>query len=260
VSTLVRWAGTRPRWTQVLISVLVVGLGWVSAQAMTRVDQDLRILYTEYTLAATDLAHIMADLMRYRTTIIRALEAKSQPEFERIIASLPDQRAHIYQAVERYAAASGRTGRSGPAEQAALQAVRASLDGYFAAARQTVGLLTQAWAAGSPREAAALQHRAEVHAADNAGPKMVLVGTALENLLKAVAEVAKVMREEGAGTVRTISLLLIVGSLLLAGLTLFVEWLPAGPHPATPPPPTLHSEPTLGPRPAETIFKPAEED
>jgi hypothetical protein len=238
----------------------VASLGLVGAQALKKVDQDLRILYTEYTLAATDLAHIMADMMRFRTTIIRALEAKTQPDFERSIASLPDQRAHIYQAVDRYAAASTRTGRSSPAEQAALQAVRDSLDAYFAAARQTAGLLTQAWAAGSPREAAELQHRAEVHAADNAGPKLILVSTALEQLLKAVAEVARTMRDEGAHTVRTISLLLIVGSLVLAGLNLFVEWLPAVPHKDLPQP-APHSEPTsLGSPSSRTIFEPAEED
>lgn len=35
-------------------------------------------MYAEYTLGATDLAHISADVMRYQATIIRALEADSQ--------------------------------------------------------------------------------------------------------------------------------------------------------------------------------------
>ncbi|TAJ27291.1 MAG: hypothetical protein EPO64_05670 [Nitrospirae bacterium] len=163
----------RPHWSQVLISLLVIVLGWVSAQAMNQVDRDLRVLYTDYTLAATDLAHIMADMMRYRNTIIRALEAQTQQDFERITASLPDQRAHIYEAVDRYAVASTRAARGGPGEQLVLQAVRESLDAYFAAARKTVGLLTQVWASGSPQEAAEFRHQAELHAADNAGPKLV---------------------------------------------------------------------------------------
>ena len=45
-------------------------------------------MYTEYTLGAADLAHISADVMRYRNTIIRALEAGSRKDFERITESL----------------------------------------------------------------------------------------------------------------------------------------------------------------------------
>jgi len=46
-------------------------------------------MYTEYTLGVTDLVHISADVMRYRNTIIRALEADRQKDFERITESLP---------------------------------------------------------------------------------------------------------------------------------------------------------------------------
>jgi hypothetical protein len=46
-------------------------------------------MYTEYTLGVTDLARISADVMRYRNTIIRALEADRQKDFERITESLP---------------------------------------------------------------------------------------------------------------------------------------------------------------------------
>ncbi|MBI5411530.1 MAG: hypothetical protein HZA21_06025, partial [Nitrospirae bacterium] len=74
---------------------------------------------------------------------------------------------------------------------------------------------------------AALQHQAELHAGDNAGLKLVQTGEALEKLLETVADVAKGMRDEGTRTVRAISLLLIVGSLLLAGLNLFITRLPA---------------------------------
>ena len=72
-----------PGWRQVLISLLVAGLGWFAAQALQQVDRDLRILYTEYTVAATDLAHVLADVMRYRTTIIRALEMAQSKRVQR---------------------------------------------------------------------------------------------------------------------------------------------------------------------------------
>jgi hypothetical protein len=95
----------RPRAAQLVISLLIAGLGWLSGQALSRVDQDLLTMYAEYTVGATDLAHISADAIRDQNTIIRALETDSQKDFERITESLPAQRARIQHAVDRYAAA-----------------------------------------------------------------------------------------------------------------------------------------------------------
>lgn len=216
----------RPTWTQVLVSVLIGALGLMGARALSQVDQDLRIMYTEYTLGATDLAHISANVMRYRTTIVRALEAPTQKDFERITKSLPDQRARIQHAVDRYAAATLRVSRSGRSEPQDIQAVRESLDAYFAAASRTIALLSQEWIAGSSQEAAELRHKAEVHAADNAGPKLIQVSLALDRLLETVADVAKDMRDEGTRTIRATSATLIIGSLLLAILNLFMRRAP----------------------------------
>ncbi len=36
----------RPSFSQILISVLVVGLGFIGNRALSEVDQDLRIMYT----------------------------------------------------------------------------------------------------------------------------------------------------------------------------------------------------------------------
>ncbi|HMU55270.1 MAG TPA: MCP four helix bundle domain-containing protein, partial [Nitrospira sp.] len=163
----------KPTAAQMVVSILIAGLGWLSGQALSRVDQDLRIMYTEYTLGAADLAHISADVMRYRNTIIRALEADSRKEFERITESLPTQRARIQQAVDRYAAAGLRVSRSGRSEPEDIEAVRRSLDQYFSAASTTVQLLTQEWTAAAQSEREVLGRKAEEHAADNAGPKMI---------------------------------------------------------------------------------------
>ena len=146
VNPRLAWLGrVRPSLSQILISLLIVGLGFIGNRALSEVDQDLRIMYTEYTLAATDLAHISADIIRYRTTVIRALEAPSKKEFERITGSLPDQRARIQHAIDRYAAASLRVSRSGRSEPQDLEAVRQSLDAYIAAANRTINLLVQLW-------------------------------------------------------------------------------------------------------------------
>ena len=218
-----RWLRSfRPSGSQILISLLIAGLGWMSAQALSRIDQDLRIMYTEYTLGAADLAHISADVMRYRNTIIRALEADSRKDFEHITESLPEQRARIQLAVDRYAAAGLRVSRSGRSEPEDIEAVRRSLDQYFSAASRTIQLLTQEWSVVSPTERERLRRQAEEHAADNAGPKMIQVSLALDRLLDTVADVAKDMRDEGTKAVQRTSVMLVWGSFFIALLNLYV--------------------------------------
>lgn len=218
-----RWLRSfRPSGSQLLISLLIAGLGWLSGQALSRVDQDLRIMYTEYTLGAADLAHISADVMRYRNTIIRALEADSQKDFERITESLPGQRARIQLAVDRYAAAGLRVSRSGRSEPEDIEAVRKSLDQYFSAASTTIQLLGQEWTASSQTERERLRRKAEEHAADNAGPKMIQVSLALDRLLDTVADVAKDMRDEGTKAIQWTSIMLVGGSFFIALLNLFL--------------------------------------
>ncbi len=210
----------RPLGVRLLISLLIAGLGLLASQALGIVDQDLRIIYTEYTLAAADLAHTSTDLLRYRITIIRAIEAPTRQEFDRIVASLPDQRARILRAVDRYAAASQRLSRGERSRTEDLQALRQSLDAYLRAADQTAILLARLWATSDVREAADLRHQAELHAAENAGPKLVEASDALERLLLGVADVGKDMRDESAGVIRATTLALVLGSLLIAALNL----------------------------------------
>jgi hypothetical protein len=212
----------RPSWKQIVISLLIAGLGLVGARALSQVNQDITLMYTEYTLGATELAHISADVIRFRTTIIRAVEAQTKQDFERITLSLPEQRARIQHAIDRYAAASLRVSRSGRSEIDDLHAVKESLDAYFQAASKTMTLLTQMWIAATPQEAAALRHEAEIHAADNAGPKLIQISLALDRLLETVAEVAKDMRDEGTQTLRETSSTLVIGSFLIALLNLFL--------------------------------------
>jgi Four helix bundle sensory module for signal transduction len=223
VPLLGRLSFPKPTFPQLLISFMIAGLGWYSGQALSQIDQDLRIMYTEYTLGAADLAHISADVMRYRNTIIRALEAEDQKDFERITESLPTQRARIQHAVDRYAAAGLRVSRSGRSEPEDIEAVRRSLDQYFSAASTTIQLLTQEWNMSSVSDREALRRKAEEHAADNAGPKMIQVSLALDRLLDTVADVAKDMRDEGTKTIQYSSTLLVGGSFFIAALNLLMS-------------------------------------
>jgi len=227
----------KPTWKQIVVSLLIAGLGLLASRALSQVNQDITLMYTEYTLGATELAHITADVLRFRTTIIRALETQTRQDFERITSSLPDQRARIQHAIDRYAAASLRVSRSGRSEADDLRAVKESLDAYFQAYSRTMLLMTQVWIAATPQEAAALRKQAEQHAADNAGPKLMQVSLALDRLLETVADVAKDMRDEGTQTLRETSVTLVVGSLLIAALNLFLSHSPEPGRPAESPVP-----------------------
>ena len=210
-------------WGQVAISVFIIGFGLIGARALSQVDADLQIIYQEYTLAAVDLAHITADVIRYRNTIIQSIESRSREEFEQLTSTLAERRARIQHAVDRYAAASLRVSRSGRSEPQDLQVVRDSLDAYFASASRTMALLIQMWNARSAEEAAALRNEAEIHAADNAGPKVIQVSLALDRLLDTVTEVAKDLRDEGTRTVHDTSLGLTVLAVGIAVMNLFTK-------------------------------------
>jgi hypothetical protein len=210
----------RPTGIQIVVSILVAALGILASKALAVVDQDLRNMYTEYTLAATNLAHISSDLLRYRVTVVRSIEAPSQRDFERIAKSLPDQRARVLQAVDRYAEASRKFLRTGSRIDQDLKGLRRSLEEYFATTDHTLILLKRLWEIGSPSEAAVLRHQVELHAAENAGPRLVESSNALERLLLGVAEIGKDMRDEGAGAIRVTSLVLVLGSLFIAALNL----------------------------------------
>jgi Four helix bundle sensory module for signal transduction len=227
----------RPSWKQVGVSILIAGLGLMGARALSQVNQDITLMYTEYTLGATELAHISADVIRFRTTIIRSLEAQTKQDFERITVGLPEQRAHIQHAIDRYAAASLRVSRSGRSEVDDLRAVKDSLDDYFQAASKTVTLMTQMWTAATPQEATALRHQAEVQAADNSGPKLIQFSLALDRLLETIADVAKDLRDEGVQTLRDTSSALVLGSFLIALLNLFMGRLPETARPVESPAP-----------------------
>lgn len=210
----------RPTGVQVLVSVLIAGLGVLASKALAIVDQDLRNMYTEYTVAAANLAHTSSDLLRYRVTVVRSIEAASQKDFERISKSLPDQRARVLQAVDRYAEASRQYLRTGSRVDLDLRGLRHSLEGYFTATDQTTVLLERLWQASSTAEAMALRRQAELHAAENAGPRLVEASDALERLLLGVAEVGKNMLDEGTSAIRLTSLLLVLGSLVIAVINL----------------------------------------
>lgn len=208
----------------IVISLLILSAGLWGGYSLSRVDQELRVIYAEYTLATTDLGHINAKLIRYRTSILRAIEADSQKNFESIISSLTERRAQIEQPIERFikAANSATVKRSGTADELReLQAVKTRLADYMATSEQTIGLIQQRWKATSPDEAKRLRDAAEENAVERAGSKFIAVTLELDLLLEVVAKIAGEVRDDAERQLRTMSAIVVVISALLAGLVLF---------------------------------------
>lgn len=208
---------------QIVISALVVVAGLLGAQSITRVDQELRVIYTEYTLAATNLGHIHGELIRYRTSIIRAIEADSREDFERIAESLPNKRARIDAAIDRFVQISQSTlsGRGVNAKEVTeLRDVRASLAQYIDSSQQTISLLEQRWQTSSPIEAKRLRDKAELHAATDAGEKFIAITRELDQLVDVVVQIAGDLQKEADHHLRIVSAITVGVSIGLAGLVL----------------------------------------
>lgn len=213
----------RPR---VGISILIVSAGLWGAHTLTTVDQELRVLYAEYTLATTDLGHINAQLIRYRTSILRAIEADTQEDYRRIVDALPQKRNRIEQPLERFIRATlvAASMKSEAVEELAeLRAVKARVSEYMDTSDQTIQLLDQRWQTTSSLEARRLRDQAEANAAERAGEKFIAVTLELDRLLDVVAKIAGEARNEADHQLRIMSAIVIAVSSFLIGLVLFTR-------------------------------------
>lgn len=209
----------------IIISLLIMAAGLWGGYSLIQVDQELRVIYAEYTLATTDLGHINAKLIRYRTSVLRAIEAGSQKEFQAIASALPQRRSVIEQTINRFIKASdGATARRGGTadELRELQAVKTRLADYMATSEQTIRLIQRRWETASPIEAHRLRDVAEENAAEQGGTQFIDVTLELDQLLEVVERIAGDVRDEADHQLRTMSTIVIGVSGLLAGLVLFM--------------------------------------
>jgi hypothetical protein len=187
------------------------------------VDQDLRVIYAEYTVTATDLGHLNGELIRYRTSVIRAIETDVKDEFQRILDSLPEKRAHIEEAIDGFVAATNDASfgrRLDERELSELKALKDRISSYMASSRQALDMMERRWNAASPSEATTLRDRAREYLADEAGIKYMNVTVELDKLLEVVAGVAGDLKKEADATLRIVTAIVIVVSLSLSVLVL----------------------------------------
>lgn len=215
----------RIRWTSVAMSLLLASSGWLGSETLMRVDQDLRVIYTEYTLTATDLGHLNGELIRYRTSVIRAIETDVEEEFQRIMASLPEKRLRIEKTISHFIAATNDTGfgrRLDERELSELATVKERIASYMASSRHALQMMEKRWNAASAVEAKRLQDEARQYLADEAGSKYMNVTVELDKLLEVVAGVAGDVKKEADLRLRIVTAILIVASVSLSVLVLAV--------------------------------------
>jgi hypothetical protein len=215
----------RAHWTSILISLLVIAGGISGSHTLIRVDQDLRVIYAEYTLAATDLGHVNGELIRYRTTVLRAIEADSKEGFQRIEASLPHKQERLDKAMTRFVDATNEasTGKRMDAREFdEVKAVRERMDAYIASSDQALEIMVQRWSVVSTAEAEQLQHAAKRYWAKDATVKFNNVTVELDRLLEVVAEIAGEVKKEADTSLRVTTLAIIAVSLALGLLVLTV--------------------------------------
>jgi Four helix bundle sensory module for signal transduction len=211
-------------WTSVLISLLIMASGVLGSQTLIRVDQDLRVIYAEYTLAATDLGHVNGELIRYRTSVIRAIEADTKEAFQRIVASLPQKHTRLNRAMERFVEATNasRGGRMDARELTEFKAVRESIEAYLTSSHQALAMMERRWNLASGAEAQRLQDLARQYVAKDTGAKFINVTIELDRLLEVVAAIAGEVKKEADASLRVATTALIAVSLALALLVLTI--------------------------------------
>ena len=216
----------RVRWVSVIISLLILVGGWLGSRTLIRVDQDLRVIYAEYTLAATDLGHLNGELIRYRTSVIRAVETENQEEFRRILASLPAKRSQVNHAIERFIAATNDSsvGRQLDArELAEVKAVDEKISDYMASSHNALQIIERRWNVVSPIEVERLQNQAREYLAEDAGSKYMSITVELDRLLEVVASLAGDVKKDADSRLRVITMLVVTISLTLGLLVLAVR-------------------------------------
>ena len=204
-----------------VVAVMAV-LGWIGVAS---VQENMRILYVDYTVSTIDLAHVRADLGGYRTLMLEASQAPNKNEYEGAVAKLPPIRERIDKALASYSATVLRVSKNGRSEIEDLKKFNAALADYFKTGAGIRGTLTDAFALPDPDMQLQMRNLAVTSARTDGAQKLHAASDQFDELLKTVGEVAKDLNEDGVRAAQSSKKVLLVGlilSLLLAGGISFV--------------------------------------
>jgi methyl-accepting chemotaxis protein len=196
------WFGNmKIRWKMMLGFSLVCGItliaGILTAIGVLSLREDLRIVYEDYTVAESELAHVSNNLGRQRNAALQALAASDREEFERFTHLAIELKDKIQKPLEAYATTVLRTSQGGRSEANDLHALRRALDDYFTAAEQLFALERERWGMGVKTDSAMTREKSRAALVKQVDQKLDAVRTTLDELLSTVSDVAKDMNEDG---------------------------------------------------------------
>jgi len=208
-----------------LMGMLMGVLGGVAADGLTTLRESLRVVYEDYTVAATDLASVANNLNRTRTNDFLALDAATKADFDKVVARDAEITAAVQKPLAAYAATVLRVSRSGRNETKDLQTFRDAYAAYVAVTEMSIETMKRAWAAPTKEEMEALQAKARINSVQQAGPKMEATIAALNELLTTVKAVAQDMNEEGTAAAAAAWRILAIGTAGGIAAGLLLGWL-----------------------------------
>ncbi|HLG44336.1 MAG TPA: methyl-accepting chemotaxis protein [Nitrospirales bacterium] len=205
----------------ITVVAMMAGLGWVGAATL---QDNLRTMYVNYTEAVIHLAKVRGNMGLYRNTVLQAVQAKNQREYEDAATKLPAIREGIDKPLASYGGAALRVSKSGRSETEDLKRFRTAMDAYYASASGVVSALADANAIPDPEMQERMRNLAATSEFAESAPKSRAASERFDELLKTVGEVAKDLHEEGeaaAGSAKRVLLGGLLISLLLAGGTAY---------------------------------------
>lgn len=228
------WFLSRSTYTRTMIGYGAVGLvvvvvAGVAGSALSHTRENTRVLYADYTVAATDLAKATNNLARYRHNFTVATRAADRAAADAPLAEMRKDRDRVTAALDAYAATVLRVSRSGRDEKADLERVRTAVSEYYAATDLAAARLADVWAAApADRES---QNRKAADAAAVAAARYATAADAVDHLIGTVTEVARDINDDGTevaaaaratlygGTAAAVALCLGLGYVLARSIT-----------------------------------------
>ncbi|MCC7421277.1 MAG: MCP four helix bundle domain-containing protein [Planctomycetaceae bacterium] len=219
-----QWFLNRKTMTKLILGfstvcAIVAGMGSIGGLGITSVRENLRVVYEDYTVAATELARVSSAMTRFRAAVALAVSADSKAEFAEHATQQDKLKPQMLQPLEKYSQTVLRVSRSGRNERQDLEQFRAALAAYFAAADQTRSLLEQRWEARTDAEIETLKNKAQENIETSAGPKLMAAVEHFDHLLETVSDVASDMNEDGKATASKALWTIVVGT----GLSVLVS-------------------------------------
>jgi methyl-accepting chemotaxis protein len=181
-----------------LISSLTLVVTGVIITGLTSLRENLRIVYEDYTIAGTNLAHASNNLTRHRYLIRVAANASDLGEAEQHIEATAKLRGKILNPLEAYASTTLRKSRSGRDETKDLQQFRQRLEEYLSTSDKMLAFARERWSRVDNSDSTGARAKAPDTLVKQTDQKLEGALAALDELLVTVADVGKDMNEEGS--------------------------------------------------------------